>query len=328
MAALFNEDWLIQSEEYSETMNGTVRPWLAEKRKEIAVIGAESRKIICDRYETEHAKGTVVVLHGFTECAEKFSEIIFSLLRNGYSVLAYDQRGHGRSWRDERIQDSSLTHVDRFSEYTEDLAAVCDQAMQEMPKPWYLLAHSMGGAVGILFLEDHPGFFEKAVLCSPMIAPQRGGMPLFMGKAMCLWAKFTGKSMNRIPMSQPWNGPENFETACATGKERFEWYDTLRTETEIYHNNGPTFSWTLEAFRVAEKILAPGKPEQVQIPVLIYTAEDDNQVLPEAQEKLARRLPCGKRRLVAGAKHEIYRSRDMVLFPWWKEILSFYETNE
>ena len=328
MTALFNEDWLIRSEGYAEVMDGTVQPWLAEKRKEIDVSGAKSRRIICDRYETEQAKGTVVILHGFTECAVKFSEIIFSLLQNGYSVLAYDQRGHGRSWRDERISDPSLTHVDCFSEYTEDLAAICDQAMRGMPKPWYLLAHSMGGAVSVLFLEDHPGYFDKAVLCSPMIAPQRGGLPLFMGKAMCLWAKFTGKDLKRIPMSQTWNGPEDYETACATGKERFEWYDSLRVKTEIYHNNGPTFSWTLEAFRVAERILAPGKPEQIKIPVLIYTAENDSQVLPEAQEKLVRRLPCGKRKVVAGAKHEIYRSRDTVLFPWWKEVLDFYEVKD
>ena len=129
-------------------------------------------------------------------------------------------------------------------------------------------------------------------------------------------------------MSQTWNGPEDYETACATGKERFEWYDSLRVKTEIYHNNGPTFSWTLEAFRVAERILAPGKPEQIKIPVLIYTAENDSQVLPEAQEKLVRRLPCGTRKVVAGAKHEIYRSRDTVLFPWWKEVLDFYEVKD
>ena len=30
------------------------------------------------------------------------------------------------------------------------------------------------------------------------------------------------------------------------------------------------------------------------------------------------------RAVVNGAKHEIYRSPDSVLFPWWREILAFY----
>jgi lysophospholipase len=46
-------------------------------------------------------------------------------------------------------------------------------------------------------------------------------------------------------------------------------------------------------------------------------------VEPEAQEKMASRLPKGERKVVSGAKHEIYRSPDEVLFPWWREILAF-----
>jgi lysophospholipase len=74
---------------------------------------------------------------------------------------------------------------------------------------------------------------------------------------------------------------------------------------------------------VTRRLLAPGKPESVSVPVRIYTAEDDNQVEPEAQEKMASRLPKGERKVVSGAKHEIYRSPDEVLFPWWREILAF-----
>ncbi len=319
-----NEDGLVRSERYIETMNGTVLPWLKENRKEISVSGAGGRTLVCDRYDAEAPKGTVAVVHGFTENAEKFSELIFSLLRNGYSVLAYDQRGHGRSWRDGRIQDLSLTHVDHFSEYVEDMKAVCDRILADMPKPRYLFCHSMGGAVSALFLEAYPGVFEKAVFCAPMIAPLRNGIPLLMAKAMCYGAKLTGQFLKRIPMSKPWSGPEDFETSCASGRERFDWYDAVQVRNELYHNTGPTFCWTLEALNVTRAILAPGKPENIQIPVLVYTAEDDNQVRPEEQALFASRLPKGKRTVVNGAKHEIYRSPDSVLFPWWREILAFY----
>ena len=49
-----------------------------------------------------------------------------------------------------------------------------------------------------------------------------------------------------------------------------------------------------------------------------------SQVVPEAQEKLAERLPNGRRITVPGSKHEIYRSTDEVFFPWWRDILAFY----
>ncbi len=324
----FNEEGLVLSENYVRTMEEKVLPRLQAWCVSRTVQGAGEKPLAVFRYDADKPRGTVAVIHGFTECAAKFSEVIYSLLQAGYSVAAYDQRGHGNSWRDPRITDLSLTHVDSFQEYVDDLEAVCSQVLKEMPKPWYLFAHSMGGAVSLAFLEDHPGIFEKAALCAPMVASQRGGIPLTAGKLLCLGAKALGKGRKRAFISKPWAGPEAFETSCASGRERFEWYDGkegLRVRTEKYHNNGPTYSWTLEAFRVTERLLAPGKPESVRVPVMIWTAEKDNQVLPEEQEKMASRLPKGQRKTVAGAKHEIYRSPDAVLFPWWREVLDFYE---
>ena len=320
----FNEDGLVLSENYAETMNGTVLPFLRSIVKPVTVKGAGEKPVAVYRYDAESPKGTVMMVHGFTECAEKFSELIYSLIRQGYSVLALDQRGHGASWRDEHISDISLTHVDRFEEYVEDLKAVCDQVLSKMPKPWFVFSHSMGGAVTCMLLENHPGIFEKAVFCAPMIAPNRGGIPMAVSKAMCLGAKALGKKRKRIFISRPFSGPEDFETSCASGRERFDWYDEIRVKTEKYQNNGPTYGWTLESLRVTGKLLAPGKPERITIPVVIYTAEDDNSVLPDMQEQLASRLPDGSRKLVPGSRHEIYRSPDEVLFPWWHEILAFY----
>ena len=323
MVDRFNEVGLAYSDHYAETMNRQVLPWLRARCQEKRVKGAGDKQLAVYRYDGDGPKGTVLVLHGFTENAEKFSELTFSLLRQGWSVLTYDQRGHGMSWRDEQIKDFSLTHVDHFEDYVEDLRIVCDQELAQMPKPWVIFGHSMGGAVTACFLEDHPEYFEKAVLCAPMIAPQRAGLPLWTVKAMCHGARLLGKGRGRIFISKPWNGPEEFETSCASGRERFDWYDAVRVKKDRYHNNGPTYTWTLESMNVTKRLLAPGAPERIQIPVMLYTAETDNQVIPEAQESFISRVAKGRRKVVAGAKHEIYRSPDAVFFPWWQEILSF-----
>ena len=113
-----NEDGLIISAHYAETMNGLVLPALAEKVVETTVAGDGGRPLFASRFDADAPRGTVLLVHGFTESADKFAELIHSLLRNGYSALAYDQRGHGRSWRDPALEaDPSLTHVDDFEEY-------------------------------------------------------------------------------------------------------------------------------------------------------------------------------------------------------------------
>ena len=325
MIQALNPDGLVFSENYRQTMDGVVVPAINARRTNVTVKGAGGRPLFASRFDAEAPRGTVVIVHGFTENADKFDELIHSLLQNRFSVVACDQRGHGRSWRAEGLEkDLSLTHVDRFEEYVEDLNAVCEQVLKAMPGPWMLFAHSMGGAVSTMFLETHPGVFTRAALCAPMIAPARMGLPLPVAKLICAVPKAMGKGKKRMFFSKPYSGAEDFATSCAAERERFEWYEALRVATPEFQNNGPSCSWTLEALNVTRKLLAPGMPEKIAIPVRVYTAEDDGSVLPEAQEALVKRLRDGRRRVIPGSKHEIYRSPDDVLFPWWHEILDFF----
>ena len=64
-------------------------------------------------------------------------------------------------------------------------------------------------------------------------------------------------------------------------------------------------------------------PEKIRTAVEVYTAEEDNSVLPQPQEQFVSRLQQGRRFLIRGARHEIYRSSDEVLFPWWRQVLDF-----
>lgn len=324
----FNPDGLALSADYARTMKEAVLPAIAARRTDRIIRGAGDRPLFTSRFDAGSFQGTAVIVHGFTENADKFSEIIHSLLESGFSVVAYDQRGHGRSWRWPGIDDLSLTHADRFEDYVEDLEQVVAQVLAGMPRPWVLFAHSMGGAVSALYLEKHPDTFARAALCAPMIAPDRGGLPLAAGKLLCGGAKALGMGKKRMFVSKPYSGPEDFETSCATGRERFDWYDALKAEKPLFQNNGPTYGWTREALNVTAKILAPGAVERIAAPVRVYTAEVDGSVLPDAQEAFVARLKDGRRTLVKGSKHEIYRSGDDVLFPWWHGVLEFLKGAE
>ncbi|MBR6187208.1 MAG: alpha/beta hydrolase [Clostridia bacterium] len=323
MNELLNQDGLILSNQYERTMETAVLPYIQERQEDKTVPGDGGKPLFCSVFRCEQAKGTAMIVHGFTENAYKYSEIIHSLLRNGFSVVAYDQRGHGRSWRDEKIKDLSLTHVGSFEEYVTDLACISRETLFSMPKPWVVFAHSMGGAVAALYIERHPEVFSRASFCAPMIAPNLGSIPKAAAKILCAGSVALGRGKERIIGSKPYDGPENFETSCATGKERFDWYNRVKDENPVYQNNGPTFSWTRQAIRVTDKILKKGEVEKIQCPVLLSTAQHDSSVMPEAQGEFISRVKQGKRLFVQGARHEIYRSNDEVLFPWWHEVLSF-----
>lgn len=322
------EDYLVKSDHYADAMEHTVMPWLKERQTDTRVPGEGGWELFCSFFAADSPRGTAVVVHGFTENAFKFSELIFSLVHAGFNVCAYDQRGHGRSRRDEKIDDMSLTHVDDFGKYVRDLEIVCDTVLKDSPKPWVLFSHSMGGAVAGLFLERHPGVFSRAVFCAPMIAPRRGGVPLCVITGVCRAAKWLGKGKKRAFVSRPYAGPEDFATSAASGKERFDWYDAVKAANPEFQNNGPTYDWALESMLVTKKLLAPGQVEKIDAAARVYAAEQDGSVLAEPQQAFAKRLKNGSISTVAGAKHEIYRSPDSVLFPWWHGVLTFLEGGE
>ncbi len=319
-----NQDFLVCHEHYQQTMDSVVLPQLDHVRQMVTVSGADGKPLSCHIYSAEASRGTVVIVHGFTENAYKYSELIWSLLQNHYSVVAYDQRGHGFSWRSEHLADLSLTHVDSFSDYVLDMKAVCDTCLTGMPEPWMVFAHSMGGAVTSLFLERCPEVFSRAVLCAPMIAPNLSGVPAFAVSAICRTAKLFGCGKGRLFLSKPYSGPEDFATSCATDPDRFAWYDAVKASHPEYHNSSPTYSWVLESVHVTRMILAPGAPERISCPVLLFTADQDFSVLPGPQKDFINRVPSGKHVFVSSSRHEIYRSTDEVLFPWWHSVLEFF----
>ena len=322
MSEEFNEDFLISSPAYEAVLNETVIPGLEKIREDSTVSGKDHVPLFCSVFRAEKPVGTILVLHGFTENTYKYSELIWSLVQNHFSVVAYDQRGHGRSGRADGLPHPSVTHVDCFLDYVEDLRIVCETVLSRMPKPWTVFAHSMGGAVASLYLEKNHDVFSAAALCAPMIAPNTS-VPSFAAALLCRTACLLGRGKNYPFFMKPYSGPEAFETSCATDPIRFAWYDAVKASREDFWNSVPTYRWTVEAIGVTGKILAPGAPESITCPVLLSTADKDNSVMPGPQKKFIERVPKGKHIFVKDSRHEIFRSVNAVFFPWWHEIILF-----
>lgn len=112
------------------------------------------------------SRGTVLLFPGRTEYVEKYARVAADLAGAGYEVLAIDWRGQGLS--DRLLPDTRLGHVGLFSDYQRDVAELVAAASgMDLPRPWHLLAHSMGGCIGLAAL--HRGLpVASAAFSAPM----------------------------------------------------------------------------------------------------------------------------------------------------------------
>jgi len=119
------------------------------------------------------AHGIVVLVHGLGEHLGRYAHVITHLNGWGWHVLAYDQRGHGRS---EGARGRLATDHDLL----DDLSHVIDAARTAHRGPLVLLGHSMGGLVVARFAADTKAPWwrpvDGLVMSSPALDPGMNGV--------------------------------------------------------------------------------------------------------------------------------------------------------
>jgi lysophospholipase len=75
---------IIREAQYEKLMMKVVEPGLAALREEIDMPLSTGGKLHCEIYNRYDAKKAVVIVHGYTECAEKFRELVWYFIQNGF----------------------------------------------------------------------------------------------------------------------------------------------------------------------------------------------------------------------------------------------------
>lgn len=317
---------IITYTDYRDRMEKEVVPFLKKHRHSGFFCPDNGQdKIYYESYRREDAKGVIAMVHGFSESAEKYVEMIYYFFQAGYQVYIMDQRGHGRSARGQ--EDLSLVHIDRFEQYLSDLDYLATEVADREDKglPRYLYAHSMGGGIGAAFMEWHPSVFEGAVLSSPMIRPLTGGIPLGIARGIAEIQVMLGKGATYVPGHHAYRGDETFETSAATSAERYEYYAGKRRSQPNFQTNGASYSWLREAARMSKYILNKENCGKIVGKVLVFQAEQEDYVDKEAQEIFTGQVKSARMVPMPGTKHEIYMSDDSHMRVYVEEILDFLE---
>ena len=313
----------LSEQDFALRMQREVLPYLRARREEGNFKTSDGASLFTLTYRADEPRGSVVVLHGMGESAEKYHELCYYLLKSGLSVFLFDQRGHGRSTREAR---SGVVHVKSFDTYASDFSELIEAKLNALPTPRYLFAHSMGGGVAALYLERGGNVFEKALLSSPALRVRVKGAPRTFVRLICAVCCAIGRGNERVHgMREPLPPEEEtMENSSCASVARFEAYRKVKMSDKRLHSAKPSYAWLRAAMRATPRILRAKQLRRVHTLVRVVVAERDHLVEAQASLAFTRGIPCGEIFEVTRARHEIFNERDDVSHPYFEELLEYF----
>lgn len=260
-----------------------------------------------DSLPKDTAKGTVLLFPGRTECIEKYGLAAQDLAQRGYASAIVDWRGQGLSQR--LIANRLIGHVTEFSAYQHDVRAFMAFIQhQDLPRPFYLLAHSMGGAIGLRALIEGLEV-QAAVFSAPMwgISMRDWQRPLADAAAQASgWLNqdhrlVPGTSRESYIRNTPFKGnrlthdPEMW----AYMRRQLNAHSDLRLA-------GPSLGWLRAALQEIHLLAAAPAPAY---PALATVGSEEQIVSQTAIHARMQDWPQGKVLQFRGAAHEVMMER-------------------
>ena len=309
----------INEKNYAQIMKTEVEPLLAEKGKITSFTSFDGKKISYEAYRNDNAKAVAVILHGFTESAEKFRETSYYFLGEGYSVYAPDLRDHGNSFR--TSDNPGRVDTDDFGKYADDLDCLIEKVIkaENEGKDIFVFAHSLGCTVALLYMVKHTDAVKKAVLSSPMICGNMG-MPVAVAGTVAKVLTSLGGKKIPAPGRCKFNPDLSFAESDATSEERFSYYQEKRKANTLLQTNGPAFGWVKASLDARDTIL--GNADKIKAELFAIKPEEDKQLLMSYTDKFIEKSGA-ESIVINGSKHEIFMSGNSVLERYYEKIFSF-----
>ena len=267
------------------------------------ITAADGVRIRVGHWPMADAKGTVLIFPGRTEFLEKYGDAARELQARGYASVAIDWRGQGLA--DRLIPERRLGHVGTFADYQKDVNAVMAHiAALDLPRPFYLIGHSMGGCIGLRSL--HEGLDVKAAMFS---APMWGlGLAAWLrplAVTMPALAVRFGKGAMLAPGQtlETYVLREDFDLNTLTN-DRPMWDRMLEQVTR--HPDlalgGPTLHWLHQATREMDALHELPSPDY---PCVTFLGTNESIVDPVRIRNRMSRWAEGRLVTLKGGEHEV-----------------------
>lgn len=267
------------------------------------------------------ARGTAVVFPGRTEFIEKYGRVVGRLRACGFSVVVIDWRGQGLSARNPAAPH--LGHVVDFRHYQHDVAALlAHPEVERLPEPRHLVAHSMGGCIGLRTLLKG-GYFASAVFSAPMWHLQMRAATRELTSKMTRLANILGLGGRLMigASARPTALAVAFEgNALTSDPEHFAWAVRQISAYPELALGGPNVHWTRAALEEMARLYLTPPPS---LPVLVFLGTAESVVSPSVIRSQIGKMKQGRLMVLEGARHEIFMERPEIQDRVWAEVDAF-----
>ena len=264
-------------------------------------------------------KGAILISSGRTEAAIKYKELIFDLFNNGYSIYIHDHRGQGLSGR--MTEDPEMGYVDTFQFYVDDMKYFYDNMLKpNKHEKVFLLAHSMGGAIGMTYLEQYPNDFNAAAFSSPMLG---------LKPPTCTAIKLFTNPTPKYGMGETKYHDDKvaFKDNHLTGSEiRYNRMNEAFNKEPQARLGGATYQWVYKSCQQFNYLF--DNIDNINTPFILFSAQNDQIIDVHAHQRFVEKAQNSekdcKAYVVENAQHELLIEKDEQRIETINELLNFF----
>ncbi|MBY6201156.1 alpha/beta hydrolase [Maritalea mobilis] len=270
----------------------------------------------------EGEKGTILMFPGRTEYVEKYGRLAADFAAAGYGMAAFDWRGQGLADRPMHRRD--MGHVTSFDEYRQDVDAFrAGLDSLGVQGPFYLIAHSMGGCIGLRALYDGLPV-QSAAFTGPMWGIQMTPFLKSIASVVLGLAGPLGFGTTFAPTTGPWEPMEYDDNPLTTDRDQFDYMmRQIRQHAELALG-GPSNLWVRAALRETRELM---RKDPLDMPVLALVGTRERIVeVPVVGERM-QDWPDGRYVEIEGGEHEVLMESPGRRQKTLDEILTWFETH-
>eukprot|EP01119_Soliformovum_irregulare_P016890 TRINITY_DN4954_c1_g1_i2.p1 TRINITY_DN4954_c1_g1~~TRINITY_DN4954_c1_g1_i2.p1 ORF type:complete len:421 (-),score=106.21 TRINITY_DN4954_c1_g1_i2:239-1501(-) len=233
----------------------TKQRFIAEDGSSEYFLNKDGLGIYTKSWVPKNPKAIVILVHGAGEHCHRYDWVSKKLNESDYAVFALDHQGHGNS-------EGERHHVESFTDYVDDVLQYVDIVKKKYPNlPFFLLGHSMGGAVTIYTAQRSADLWNGVYLSAPMLGTHPKLTVPYAVAITSFLSKYFPRA--RIPGTKfiPGNIVRDPEIAAIYG------------EDPLVNKKPVRIQWTRELLSAAEDIRS--RWQHIEWPVFIATGDGD-----------------------------------------------------
>ena len=254
--------------------------------------------------------GIIVALPGLSEFGEKYIETARDCINKGYGFYVIDWAYQGRSTR---LEDTP--HRRSSDGYDADISDL-DYLITNIIKPTtplFMLAHSMGGNIGLQYLIKYKDIFQAASFSAPMF-----GIKALKNKEMLaqpIAALISQFGNLYIPFGQDWHEgarKSNGEDIFSSDPKRDSVHNAWCLANPGLQVGNPTYRWINESLKSIIDLKNRQDFSMVSMPLLFSYVELEELVDNDAIQYIGTKIPNAELMEIKKAKHEILMETDNI----------------